>query len=41
MTKAINCCLSRWDAFGRFPDDGRLCKSENAAERELRAVPVG
>ncbi|MBB4382489.1 hypothetical protein GGD61_007182 [Bradyrhizobium sp. SBR1B] len=23
-TKAINYCLSRLDAFGRFPDDGRL-----------------
>jgi hypothetical protein len=33
-TKAINYCLSRWDAFSRFLDDGRLCMS--AAERELR-----
>jgi hypothetical protein len=39
--KAINYCLSRWDAFTRFPDDGRLCMSNNAAERELRAVAVG
>ena len=37
-TKAINYCLSRWDAFTRFLDDGRLCMSNNAAERELRAV---
>lgn len=37
-TKAINYCLSRWDAFSRFLDDGRLCMSNNAAERELRAV---
>jgi transposase len=36
-TKAINYCLSRWDAFSRFLDDGRLCMSNNAAERELRA----
>ncbi|WP_283806958.1 IS66 family transposase [Bradyrhizobium canariense] len=40
-TMAINYCLSRWDAFGRFLDDGRLCMSNNAAERELRAVAVG
>src|SRR5215475_11319272 len=39
--KAINYCLSRWDAFTRFLDDGRLCMSNNAAERELRAVAVG
>jgi transposase len=40
-TKAINYCLSRWDAITRFLDDGRLCMSNNAAERELRAVAVG
>jgi transposase len=40
-TKAINYCLSRWDAFTRFLDDGRLCMSNNAAERELRAVAIG
>jgi len=40
-TKAINYCLSRWDAFSRFLDDGQLCISNNAAERELRAVAVG
>src|SRR3974377_2147144 len=40
-TKAINYCLSRWDAFTRFLDDGRLGMSNNAAERELRGVAVG
>ncbi|BBZ97128.1 hypothetical protein BRDID11004_19590 [Bradyrhizobium diazoefficiens] len=40
-TKAINYCLSRWGAFTRFFHDGRLCMSNNAAERELRAVAVG
>ena len=39
-TKAINYCLNRWDAFTRFLDDRRLCMSNNAAERELRAVAV-
>jgi transposase len=40
-TKAINYLLNRWDAFTRFLEDGRLCMSNNAAERELRAVAVG
>ncbi|MEZ2147798.1 transposase [Bradyrhizobium sp. DN5] len=40
-TKAINYCLSRRDAFSRFFDNGRLCMSNDAAERELRAVAVG
>ena len=39
--KAIDYSLNRWDAFTRFLDDGRLCMSNNAAERELRAVAVG
>ena len=39
--KAISYSLNRWDAFTRFLDDGRLCMSNNAAERELRAVAVG
>jgi Transposase IS66 family len=29
------------DAFTRFLEDGRLCMSNNAAERELRAVALG
>jgi transposase len=40
-TKAINYIIKRWDAFTRFVDDGRLCMSNNAAERELRAVALG
>jgi len=40
-TKAINYILSRWNAFIHILDDGRLCMSNNAAERELRAVAVG
>ena len=32
---------ARSAAFTRFLDDGRLCMSNNAAERELRAVAVG
>jgi transposase len=36
--KAIDYSLKRWAAFTRFLDDGRLCMTNNAAERELRAV---
>jgi transposase len=39
--KAIDYNLKRWAALTRFLDDGRLCMSNNAAERELRAVAVG
>ena len=30
-----------YTALARFLDDGRLCMSNNAAERELRAIAVG
>jgi Transposase IS66 family/IS66 C-terminal element len=39
--KAIDYSLKRWSALTRFLDDGRLCMSNNAAERELGAIPVG
>jgi transposase len=39
--KAINYSLNRWASFIRFLDDGRLCLSNNAAERGLRGVAVG
>lgn len=39
--KAIHYILSRWTAFTRFLDDGRLCISNNAAERSLRGIAVG
>ncbi|WP_188773145.1 IS66 family transposase [Novosphingobium endophyticum] len=41
LAKAINYMLRRWDAFARFLDDGRICLSNNAAERALRCVPLG
>ena len=41
LTKAINYMLRRWDAFTRFLDDGRVCLSNNAAERALRCIPLG
>ncbi len=39
--KAINYILSRWVAFTRFLDDGRICMSNNAAERALRGIAIG
>lgn len=39
--KAIDYSLRRWEVFTCFLDDGRLCMSNNAAERELRSVAVG
>jgi transposase len=39
--KAIDYSLKRWPAFIRFLDDGRLCMSNNAAERAVRCVAVG
>tara|TARA_R110002020_G_scaffold49892_7_gene141647 strand:+ start:1956 stop:3581 length:1626 start_codon:yes stop_codon:yes gene_type:complete len=31
----------RWEAFTRFLDDGRICLTNNAAERALRGVALG
>jgi transposase len=39
--KAIDYSLKRWLALTRFLDDGRLCMSNNAAERALRGIAVG
>jgi flagellar biosynthesis regulator FlaF len=39
--KAIDYSLKRWTELTRFLDDGRLCMTNNAAERELRAVALG
>ncbi|WP_186378786.1 IS66 family transposase [Sphingobium sp. B2] len=41
LAKAINYMLRRWDAFTRFLIDGRVCLTNNAAERALRCVPLG
>ena len=41
LAKAINYMLRRWDAFARCLADGRVCLSNNAAERSLRCVPLG
>ncbi len=39
--KAIRYSLNRWSGLVRFLDDGRLCMTNNAAERALRCVAVG
>src|SRR6516165_9044934 len=39
--QAIDYMLTRWPAFTRFLDDGRICLSNNAAERALRGVALG
>jgi Transposase and inactivated derivatives len=41
LARAINYMLRRWDAFTRFLVDGRVCLTNNAAERALRCVPLG
>src|SRR4051812_48559592 len=41
VAKAMNYMLKRWDAFTRFLDDGRICLTNNAAERALRRVALG
>jgi len=39
--KAISYSLNHWAAFARFLDDGRICLSNNAAERALRGIAIG
>jgi transposase len=41
LVKAINYVLKRWPAFTLFLEDGRVCLSNNAAERGLRGIALG
>jgi transposase len=41
VAKAIDYMLTRWQAFTRFLGDGRICLSNNAAERALRGLALG
>jgi transposase len=41
VAKAIQYSLNRWNSLTLFLDDGRVCMSNNAAERALRCVAVG
>jgi transposase len=41
VLKPINYMLRRWDGFARFLDDGRICLTNNCAERALRGIALG
>ena len=41
VAKAMDYLLKRWPAFTRFLDDGKICLTNNAAERALRGVALG
>jgi transposase len=41
VAKALDYMLTRWPAFARFLADGRICVSNNAAERALRGLALG
>lgn len=41
LAKAMDYMLKRWDGFSRFLDDGRICLTNNAAERALRGIALG
>jgi hypothetical protein len=41
LAKAFNYILKRWTSFTRFLEDGRVCLSNNAAERGLRGIALG
>lgn len=41
VAKAIDYMLTRWPSFIRFLEDGRICLSNNAAERALRGLALG
>jgi transposase len=41
IAKAMDYMLKRWASFTRFLNDGRVCLSNNAAERALRGIALG
>jgi transposase len=41
LARAMDYVRKRWPAFTRFLDDGRVCLSNNAAERALRGIALG
>ncbi|MCP4560771.1 MAG: IS66 family transposase [Bosea sp.] len=41
VAQAMDYMLRRWDGFTRFLDDGRVCLTNNAAERALRGIALG
>ena len=41
VAKAMDYMLKRWPGFARFLEDGRVCLTNNAAERALRGIALG
>ncbi|NEI00039.1 IS66 family transposase [Rhizobium leguminosarum] len=41
VAEAIDYMLKRWDGFASFLEDGRICLTNNAAERVLRGFALG
>jgi transposase len=41
VAKAMDYMLKRWTSFARFLGDGRICLTNNAAERALRGIALG
>jgi transposase len=41
VAKAMDYMLTRWKTFARFLGDGRICLTNNAAERALRGIALG
>lgn len=41
VAKPIDYILKHWDRFAAFLDDGRICLTNNAAERALRGFALG
>jgi transposase len=41
VAQPIDYMLKRWDGFARFLHDGRICLTNNAAERALRGFALG
>jgi transposase len=41
IAKAIDYILTRWPSLIRFLEDGRICPSNNAAERALYGLALG
>ncbi len=41
VAKAMDYMLKRWPGFTRSLEDGRICPTNNAAERSLRGIALG
>jgi hypothetical protein len=41
VIKPIDYLLKRWSGFAHFTEDGRICLTNNAAERALRGLALG